>query len=118
VLSYPVNFFIYCGMSRQFRTTFAAMFSCSAAPAHGGGALLTTPGGTFNRGALAPSNGGVGGPGLELLGGPMDATPAPQPGASSSLFGRLRRSAVGAVSSPQTDVKLHSVSLLGNDVLQ
>jgi len=29
VLSYPVNFFIYCGMSRQFRTTFAAMFACS-----------------------------------------------------------------------------------------
>jgi len=116
VLSYPMNFFIYCGMSRQFRTTFAAMFSRSA-PGAGAG-LITTPAGTFNRGALAPSNGGVvGGPGLELVGGAVDVAPTQQAGAPSSLFSRLRRTAVGAVSSPRTDVKLHSVSLLGNRVL-
>ena len=27
LLSYPVNFFIYCGMSRQFRETFRRLFS-------------------------------------------------------------------------------------------
>ena len=30
LLSYPTNFFIYCAMSRAFRTTFAELF-CSAA---------------------------------------------------------------------------------------
>jgi len=111
VFSYPVNFFIYCGMSRQFRTTFADMFTCSGQTQASG--LVTTPGATYNRAAApdaVPSNGGVGG-GLELL-GPVETTP-PQP-ASSSLLGRLRRSAVGAVSSPRSNVKLHSVSLLGN----
>jgi len=29
LLSYPVNFFIYCGMSRQFRETFVNLFSTS-----------------------------------------------------------------------------------------
>ena len=29
LLSYPLNFFIYCGMSRQFRATFKGMFCCS-----------------------------------------------------------------------------------------
>ena len=29
MLSYPFNFVIYCGMSRQFRSTFRAMF-CSS----------------------------------------------------------------------------------------
>jgi len=60
VLSYPVNFFIYCGMSRQFRTTFAAMFTCSGATSAGGGdlGLATTPGGTMNRGGggMSPSH--------------------------------------------------------------
>ena len=111
VLSYPVNFFIYCGMSRQFRTTFAAMFSCSGQTQAGG--LVTTPAATYNRPAAgpdaAPSQDGVGGA-VELL-GQVETTP-PQP-ASSSLFGRLRRS-VGVVSSPRTNVKLNSVSLLGN----
>jgi len=76
VLSYPVNFFIYCGMSRQFRTTFAAMFACSgggggaqASAGAGGlaGGLVTTPGATFNRAAAAhdapPSNDAGGSPG-------------------------------------------------------
>jgi len=111
VLSYPVNFFIYCGMSRQFRTTFAAMFACSEqSPA----SLITTPGGTYNRAGapeVGPSNDEVAG-GIELPAGPMEAI-SQQP-ASSSLFGRLRRSAVGAVSSPRTNIKLNSVSLLGN----
>ena len=26
VLSYPINFFVYCGMSRKFRLTFAELF--------------------------------------------------------------------------------------------
>jgi hypothetical protein len=30
MLSYPFNFVIYCGMSRQFRSTFRAMFCSSA----------------------------------------------------------------------------------------
>ena len=32
LLSYPVNFFIYCGMSRQFRETFKRLFVRGAAP--------------------------------------------------------------------------------------
>lgn len=28
LLSYPLNFFIYCGMSRQFRETFKRLFRC------------------------------------------------------------------------------------------
>lgn len=28
LLSYPVNFFIYCGMSRQFRDSFKKLFGC------------------------------------------------------------------------------------------
>ena len=31
VLSYPINFFVYCGMSRKFRQTFAELF-CSSPP--------------------------------------------------------------------------------------
>ncbi|KAK3735028.1 hypothetical protein RRG08_001819 [Elysia crispata] len=27
LLSYPLNFFIYCGMSKQFRTTFKSLIS-------------------------------------------------------------------------------------------
>jgi len=80
VLSYPVNFFIYCGMSRQFRTTFAAMFACSGGGGGGGaqasagagglaGGLVTTPGATFNRAAAAhdapPSNDAGGSPGRQ-----------------------------------------------------
>ena len=110
-LSYPVNFFIYCGMSRQFRTTFAAMFACSNEQPAGG--LLTTPGATYNRAAareVVPSNGGIG-DAMEVP-EPVEETPT-QP-ASSSLLGRLRRSAVGAVSSPRVNVRLHNVSLLGN----
>ena len=30
LLSYPINFFIYCGMSRQFRETFKSMFGVGA----------------------------------------------------------------------------------------
>ena len=32
LLSYPVNFFIYCGMSKQFRETFKRLFVPGAAP--------------------------------------------------------------------------------------
>lgn len=32
LLSYPLNFFIYCGMSRQFRETFKRLFTGGAAP--------------------------------------------------------------------------------------
>lgn len=32
LLSYPLNFFIYCGMSRQFRETFMSMFETIKAP--------------------------------------------------------------------------------------
>jgi len=28
LLSYPINFFIYCGMSQQFRDTFCGLFTC------------------------------------------------------------------------------------------
>jgi len=31
VLSYPINFFVYCGMSRTFRQTFAQLFCPSSA---------------------------------------------------------------------------------------
>jgi len=106
VLSYPVNFFIYCGMSRQFRTTFAGMFTCSVQTSSSG--LMTTPGGTCNRAAapdVLPSNGGMAvGGGVHQL-QVREATSQP---ASSSLIGRLRRS------SPSNNVRLHSVSLLGN----
>lgn len=33
LLSYPLNFFIYCGMSRQFRETFKQLFFGSSSPA-------------------------------------------------------------------------------------
>jgi len=33
LLSYPLNFFIYCGMSRQFRETFRSLFMTLAPPA-------------------------------------------------------------------------------------
>ena len=36
LFSYPVNFFIYCGMSRQFRATFRGMF-CGGAGVGGAG---------------------------------------------------------------------------------
>ena len=32
LLSYPMNFFIYCGMSRQFRTTFKRLFIKGSSP--------------------------------------------------------------------------------------
>jgi hypothetical protein len=32
LLSYPLNFFIYCGMSRQFRETFKRMFIGGSMP--------------------------------------------------------------------------------------
>ena len=32
LLSYPINFFIYCGMSRQFRDTFKGLFTCARRP--------------------------------------------------------------------------------------
>ncbi len=32
LLSYPLNFFIYCGMSRQFRETFKRLFVPGAQP--------------------------------------------------------------------------------------
>jgi len=32
LLSYPLNFFIYCGMSRQFRGTLCALLPCPGAP--------------------------------------------------------------------------------------
>jgi len=94
VLSYPVNFFIYCGMSRQFRTTFAAMFTCSGQMSTSG--LVST----CNRAAV-PSEGGR----------DAEVEPVEPP---ASLIGRLRRSAVGAMASPNNNVRLHSVSLLGN----
>lgn len=31
LVSYPVNFFIYCAMSEQFRRTFCGLFTCSTA---------------------------------------------------------------------------------------
>jgi len=37
LLSYPVNFFIYCGMSRQFRETFKSLFLCRDVTGSGGG---------------------------------------------------------------------------------
>ncbi|CAG5114960.1 unnamed protein product, partial [Candidula unifasciata] len=32
LLSYPLNFFIYCGMSKQFRETFKRLFTGAAMP--------------------------------------------------------------------------------------
>jgi len=32
LVSYPVNFFIYCAMSDQFRRTFCGLFTCSSRP--------------------------------------------------------------------------------------
>ena len=32
LLSYPINFFVYCGMSKQFRETFKRLFTPGAAP--------------------------------------------------------------------------------------
>jgi len=85
VLSYPVNFFIFCGMSRKFRTTFAAMFACSGQPSATG--VVNTPGGICSRAsepdALLPI-GGAGRDGVEL-----EATP-PQPASSSLLCRQLQ----------------------------
>jgi len=117
VLSYPLNFFIYCGMSRQFRTTFAAMFSCSSSTTAAG--LATTPAGTCNRGiAVAALPSDLARPAADGDGGVMRDEPVmdhqhQQPAvtvavSSSSLLGRLRRSAAS------NNVRLHSVSLLGN----
>jgi len=35
LLTYPTNFFIYCAMSTQFRTTFANMFAACRRPNRG-----------------------------------------------------------------------------------
>ena len=44
LLSYPTNFFIYCAMSRAFRTTFAEMFCTGAlARCRGSPDMRTTP---------------------------------------------------------------------------
>jgi hypothetical protein len=32
LLSYPLNFFIYCGMSKQFRETFKRLFTGASMP--------------------------------------------------------------------------------------
>jgi len=37
ILSYPLNFFIYCGMSRQFRETFRRLFVSSSSSISGSG---------------------------------------------------------------------------------
>jgi hypothetical protein len=53
LLSYPLNFFIYCGMSRQFRDTFRRLFSSAATPAEREQSqyisLATENGGTKNN---------------------------------------------------------------------
>ena len=36
LFSYPVNFFIYCGMSQQFRQTFCQLFACGTGGASAG----------------------------------------------------------------------------------
>lgn len=36
LISYPFNFFIYCGMSQQFRRTFRSLFVTISSPAEGG----------------------------------------------------------------------------------
>jgi len=41
LVSYPVNFFIYCAMSEQFRRTFCGLFTSSAASV---AAAVTAPG--------------------------------------------------------------------------
>jgi len=50
LLSYPLNFFIYCGMSRQFRKTFSSMF-CRAEK---GGGSMTETGERTQYESLAP----------------------------------------------------------------
>jgi len=42
LVSYPVNFFIYCAMSEQFRRTFCGLFTSSAATV---AAAVSAPGG-------------------------------------------------------------------------
>jgi thyrotropin-releasing hormone receptor len=39
LLSYPVNFFIYCGMSRQFRSTLQAVLLCRSPPPDAAGSM-------------------------------------------------------------------------------
>jgi len=121
VLSFPFNFFIYCGMGRHFHTTFAAMFSCWSNSAATAACLTCTAGGTCNRElmavALQPDDVLQSElvPGMmrdELLGPLLEPQPAVAvvTSSSSSLLVRLRRSTVINVNS----VTLHNVSLLGN----
>src|SRR5207253_451760 len=42
MLSYPINFFIYCGMSRQFRETFKGLFGLGTASAAVGSQSMMT----------------------------------------------------------------------------
>jgi len=69
VLSYPVDFFVFCSMSRQFRATFVAMITCSS----GQPSTNTSAGRTCARDAAAvpdalmPAGATDGGDVMELL---------------------------------------------------
>jgi len=53
LLSYPVNFFIYCGMSKQFRDTFKSLFGCDG---RGGGGDCSGGGRVGREGRLVQKN--------------------------------------------------------------
>ena len=52
MLSYPINFFIYCGMSRKFRDTFREIF-CGGADGGGGGRLQADAESRMSRAAAS-----------------------------------------------------------------
>ena len=61
LLSYPINFFIYCGMSAQFRATFVRMvFFCHRKRGVGGARGVSEAGSRSCTGAGGGGGGGVG----------------------------------------------------------
>jgi len=101
VSCYPVNLFIYCAMSRQFRTTFAAIFTSPEQTPAGG--QINRPTRTHNWAAgldRPPSIDEVEG-GIEVEASPAEETPR-----QLALFSCLGRSAAVTVTSTRIDLRL------------
>jgi len=58
MLSYPINFFIYCAMSNQFRSTFAGIFTCRAMSSKRNGSVsMSTRTELFHQAGASTNNG-------------------------------------------------------------
>lgn len=110
ILSYPINFAIYCGMSRQFRTTFSELFldgqtgicrRCwclqKCLPVGGSRGL---GGGRLGGGGEGGSRGGRGGNGVFGAAVSERVTTAFITGASSSTFGVTSKSYTSCMNGP------------------